>query len=461
MDVAAWLRGLGLGRYEAAFRDNEVRADVLPDLTAEDLREIGVAAVGDRRRLLDAIAALRSEAPWSAPAAAAEAPAPAAPPAEPTGAERRRLTVLFCDLAGSTALSARLDPEDLRSVVNDYHRVVAEAVRRQGGYVARLLGDGVLVYFGWPAAREDDAERAVRAGLAAAEAVAKLDAPGGTRLAARVGIATGPVVVGEVLGEGEARERGVVGETPNLAARLQGAAEPGAVMADEATRRLTGALFAWTDLGGIEVKGLPGPVRAWRALGESGVESRFEALRAGAAAPMLGRDEELELLLRRWRRARGGEGQVVLLRGEPGIGKSRLAAALREALAAEEREELVLFCSPQHADSPLRPVMARLERAAGLAATDAPEARLSRLEALLLPLDPPAADVALLADMLSVPTLGRWPVLDLSPQARRARLLAALLRRVRALAARRPVLAVVEDAHWIDPTTRYLLHPER
>jgi hypothetical protein len=316
----------------------------------------------------------------------------------------------------------------------------------------------VLAYFGWPAAHEDDAERAVRAGLAAVAAVARLEAPGAGPLSARVGLATGSVVVGEVLGEGEARERGVVGETPNLAARLQALAEPGAVVLDEATRRLTGALFDYADLDEAALKGVPGPARAWRALGESAVESRFEALRTGAhAAPLVGRTEELGLLLRRWRRARSGEGQVVLLRGEAGIGKSRLVAALQEALAGEEREELVLYCSPQHTDSALRPMISRLERAAGLALGEPPKARLAKLEALLAPLDPPPEDVALVAELLSVPTLGRWPVLGLAPQRRRERLLAALLRRVRALAARRPALVVVEDAHWVDPTTRELL----
>jgi class 3 adenylate cyclase len=232
-DVAAWLRGLGLGQYEAAFGENDVDAAVLPSLTAEDLKEIGVASVGHRRRLLDALAALR------------DAPSPAAPPAAPeqagtaSGAERRQLTVLFCDLAGSTALSARLDPEDMREVLAAYHRAVTEAVQGQGGHVAKFLGDGVLAYFGWPRAHEDDAERAVRAGLAAARAVGQLQTSAGPT-AARMGIATGPVVVGDILGEGEARERGVVGETPNLAARLQALAEPGAVVADAATRRLTG-----------------------------------------------------------------------------------------------------------------------------------------------------------------------------------------------------------------------------
>ena len=462
VDIAAWLHGLGLGRYEAAFRDNDVEADVLPSLTTEDLRELGVGSVGDRRRLLDAIAALQSAASQAADPAATNMRSPPSPmrPADPVGgAERRHLTVLFCDLAGSTAMSARLDPEDLRTVLGHYHRVTRATIEAEGGYIAKLLGDGVLAYFGWPAAREDDAERAVRAGLAAVEAVGLLDAPGAGPLAARVGLATGEVIVGELLGEGTAaRERGVVGEAPNRAARLQAGAEPGAVVADEATRGLTGTLFAWTDLGAADLKGLPDLVRAWRALGQSGVESRFEALRVGTrAGPMLGREEELELLLRRWHQARAGQGRVVLLRGEAGIGKSRLTAALQEALSDEIREELVFFCSPQHTNSALRPVTSRLERAAAFTSGDLPEVRLVKLEALLIPLDPPADDVALVAELLGVPTLGRWPAQDLAPQARRVRLLAALLRRVKGLATRQPVVAVVEDAHWIDPTTRELL----
>ncbi|HYZ61976.1 MAG TPA: AAA family ATPase, partial [Acetobacteraceae bacterium] len=457
-DIGAWLRGLGLEQYEAAFRENAVDASVLPELTAEDLREIGVAAVGHRRRLLTAIAALRG-------LASSEASPPAATPprnageghaSDGGGAERRQVTVLFCDLAGSTALSARIDPEDLREIIAVYHRTVVKAVQEKGGYVAKFLGDGVLAYFGWPRAHEDDAERAVGAGLNAVGAIARLEMAVGP-LAARVGIATGPVVVGDVHGEGTAREHGIAGETPNLAARLQGIAGPGAVVLDEATRRLTGTLFECADLGEVRLTGLPNPVRAWRALAEGTVESRFEALRAGHATPLVGREEELELLLRRWDQARAGEGRVVLLRGEAGIGKSRLTVALREALAAREHDELVLYCSPQHTDSALRPIIARLERVAGLVPSDVPEARLAKLEALLTPLAPPAEDVALIAELLSVPTLGRWPELDLPPQRRRELLLQALLRRIRELAARRPLLVVVEDAHWLDPTTRELL----
>ena len=367
--------------------------------------------------------------------------------------------MLFCDLAGSIALAARLDSEDLREVIVAYHRAVAGAVRTKGGYVAKLLGDGVLAYFGWPEAHEDDAERAVGAGLAACVAVAGLETTAGP-LAARVGIATGSVVVGEVLGEGEARERGVVGETPNLAARLQVLAEPGQVVADAATRRLTGALFEYSDLGDAELKGLPHPVRAWRALREGRIENRFEALRSGAAPPpLVGREEELELLLQRWRQARDGEGQVVLLGGEAGIGKSRLAAALRQTLAdnAEEHERLDWFCAPQYRDSALQPVIAWLERAAAIASEDAPQAKLTKLRALLAPGDPTQEEVGLVADLLGLRAEGGGPSPDLDARQRRERTLAALLRRLEALAARRPVLGVLEDAHWADPTTIELL----
>jgi class 3 adenylate cyclase/tetratricopeptide (TPR) repeat protein len=464
MDMAAWLRGLGLGQYEAAFRENAVDASVLPELTAEDLREMGIAAIGHRRKLLAAAAALRAP-PASDPAAVPASSRAATdhrpmllpgPEGDALSAERRQVTVLFCDLAGSTALSGQLDPEDLREVMAAYHGAVTRAVQDQGGYVAKFLGDGVLAYFGWPTAHEDDAERAVQAGLAAVQAVAGLRSPAGP-LEARVGIATGPVVVGDILGEGAARERGVVGETPNLAASLQALAAPGAVVVDDVTHRLTGAMFAWADLGAATLKGVSRPVRARQALGESGIESRFEALRGGHPAPLVGREEELELLLRRWHRARAGEGQVVLLRGEAGIGKSRLTAALQQALADEVHEAFVLFGSPQHTDSALHPIIDRLERAAGLSPGDAPEARLAKLEALLTPLALPPGDVTLIAELLAMPTLGRWPTLELSPQRRRERLLQALLRRVQALAGRRPTLAVVEDAHWADPTTREFL----
>jgi class 3 adenylate cyclase len=275
MDVAAWLQGLGLERYVPAFRDNEIDWDALPKLSAEDLKDIGVVLGGHRRRLLDAIAALCAAAPAaSATAAPRDAPAPAE-------AERRQLTVMFCDLVGSTELSSRLDPEDLRGVITAYHRAVAEVVTGFDGFVAKYMGDGVLAYFGYPRAHEDDAERAVRAGLGVIDAVGRLDVQS-VRLQARVGIATGLVVVGDLIGEGSAQEQSVVGETPNLAARLQALAEPDAVVIAAGTRRLVGDLFEYRDLGVVEVKGIAGPVPAWQVLRPSAVESRFEALHGSA-----------------------------------------------------------------------------------------------------------------------------------------------------------------------------------
>jgi class 3 adenylate cyclase len=291
-------------------------------------------------------------------------------------AERRQLTVMFCDLVGSTALSARLDPEDLRTVIGAYHRCVAAVIERAGGFVAKYMGDGVLGYFGYPRADEHDAERAVRAGLALVEAVAGLDTAAGMRLQVRVGIDTGLVVVGDLIGEGEARERGVVGETPNRAARLQALAAPGSVVIGPSTRRLTGGLFDYEDLGAAVIKGLPGPVVASRVLRESGAESRFEALRA-TATPLVGRDEELAMLGRRWHQAKSGEGCVVLLSGEPGIGKSRLAQTLIDRLAGEPHTRLRAFCSPHHQEHALYPTVTQLERAAGFRREDSAAQRLT------------------------------------------------------------------------------------
>src|SRR5918993_849075 len=331
MDVGAWLHGLGLGQYEQAFRDNDVDADLLARLTAEDLKEIGVASVGHRRRLLDAIATLRAETVQRSPPAAGSMSD--APTSEPSGAEaeRRQLTVMFVDLVGSTVLSTRLDPEELRQVLRTYQDAVAGAVARFEGHVAKFLGDGVLAYFGWPRAHEDDAERAVRAGLAAVDGVDRLRAPGDEPIAARVGIATGLVVVGDLLGEGAAREEAVVGETPNLAARLQTLARPNEIVIAPSTRRLVGRLFELEALGPQMLKGLAATVAIYRVVGEGRAESRFEAQHGGRVAPLVGRGQELGLLLDRWRRARSGEGQVVLLAGEPGIGKSRLLEGLRGA----------------------------------------------------------------------------------------------------------------------------------
>jgi class 3 adenylate cyclase/tetratricopeptide (TPR) repeat protein len=446
MDIADWLRKLGLEQYEPAFRENEIDERVLPSLTAEDLRDLGITLVGHRRRLVDAIAALGTTAP---PAASPDAPTSAS-------AERRQLTVMFCDLVSSTALSARLDPEDLREVISAYHRAVADVVRSFDGFVAKYMGDGVLVYFGYPQAHEDDAERAVRAGLGSINAVRRLDVRS-VKLQARVGIATGLVVVGDLIGEGSAQEQSVVGETPNLAARLQALAEPDAVVIAASTRRLVGDLFEYRDLGAVEVKGIAAPVPAWQVLRPSVVASRFEALRGSALTRLVGRDEEIDLLLRRWARAKASDGQVVLISGEPGLGKSRITAALAERLHAEPYLRLRYFCSPYHQDSALYPFIDQLGRAAGFANDDLPAARLEKLEALLARAAPPEEDVAFLADLLSLPASERHPLRNLSPQRKKEKTLEALIRQLEGLARRQPVVMVFEDAHWIDPTSRELL----
>jgi class 3 adenylate cyclase/predicted ATPase len=448
MDIGGWLRRLGLEQYEQAFRENAIDEEVLPGLTADDLKDLGVALVGHRRRLLDAIAALAAAPPAVVASAREERGAPVS-----AEAERRQLTVMFCDLVGSTPLSIRFDPEDLREIVGAYHRCVTDTVARLGGFVAKYMGDGVLVYFGYPEAHEDDAERAVRAGLAVIDAVGRLATQ--EPLNVRIGIATGLVVVGDLIGAGAAQERGVVGETPNLAARLQALARPGTLVVADSTRRQIGTLFEIEDLGPQPLAGFAEPQRAWRVVGESGVVSRFEALRSGIT-PLVGRDEELDLLLRRWRQAKSGAGRVVLISGEPGIGKSRLTAALSQRIETERHTRLRYFCSPHHQDSALYPFIGQLERAAGFTRDDTTATKLDKLEALLGD-GAEAGDLSLIAEMLSPSGGERFPPLDLSPQRKKERTLAALLRRLQALARRQPVLMIFEDLHWIDPTSHEAL----
>jgi class 3 adenylate cyclase len=402
-ELADWLEKLGMSEYAERFAEDRIDFSVLPDLSDQDLKDLGIV-LGDRRKILRAIGEL-----GGTPAKAKQSTTPpviasseASPPLAATteaSAERRQVTVMFSDLVGSTALSARMDPEDLREVIAAYQKCVAETVRRFGGFVAKYMGDGVLVYFGYPQAHEDDAERAVRAGLELIAAVNALKAP--VSLQTRVGIATGLVVVGDLIGSGEAQERGIVGETPNLAARLQGIAEPNMVVIAGDTRRLLGKLFELEDLGPKDLKGIGGRVLAWAALRPASVESRFEALHASGLTELVGREEELELLLRRWSKAKTGEGQVALLSGEAGIGKSRLTAALLERLASEPHMRLRYFCSPQHTDSALYPVIGQMERAAGFVYDDTPQVKLNKLDVVLAQTSTSKQDAALFADMHS------------------------------------------------------------
>jgi class 3 adenylate cyclase/pimeloyl-ACP methyl ester carboxylesterase len=459
MDIADWLRRLGLDQYERAFCDNDVDAEMLPSLMADDLRELGVTSLGHRKKLLAAIAAL-SPKPDRDVSGDRASPIPevsASPaPMKKGRAERRHLTVMFADLVGSTALSVRLDPEDMREVLAAYHQTVAAAVARFEGYIARFMGDGVLVYFGWPQAHEDDAERAVRAGLEIVEAVERLERAGGA-LSARVGIATGLVVVGDFIVEGATQEEDVVGVTPNLAARLEQLAEPGAVVISESTRHLLGSWFTITDLGPQQIRGFEAPISAFRVLGEAAAEGRFEALRRADIGALIGREHELALLLDRWELAKSGEGQVVLLSGEAGIGKSRIVLALRERLRNEPRLRIGYYCSPHHMNSALWPVIAHLQRAAGYLREDAPSLKLEKLERLLGQAGEFGEDAALLlAELMGLPLSGSYVQPGGTPQEKKARLFGILLAQMEGLSRQRPMLVILEDAHWLDPTSAEL-----
>ncbi len=445
-DIQRWLDSLGLAKYGEVFAENEIDFGVLTHLDEDDLKDLGLP-MGPRKKLLAAIAELETSAP-----------AAAGPDMVAREAERRQLTVMFVDLVGSTALSERLDPEDLRDVMRRYQDAVAGAVTSYAGHVAKYLGDGVLAYFGWPQAHEDQAERAVRAGLDAVAAVSGLKLQDGVELEARAGIATGQVVIGDLVGEAGRDADAVTGETPNLAARLQDLGAAGQVVVGETTRRLIGDAFELDDLGGRVLKGFAEPIPAWRITGERLTESRFEAAHSAMLTPLVGREHELGLLLDRWARAKSGEGLVVVLSGEAGIGKSRLVQALREAIGAEPHTRLRYQCSPYHANSALYPVIRQLEHAAGFALEDDADARLDKLEAMIAPSEGAARETAsLLADLLSLPGATRYGPLEFTPQQRKARTLEALIAELGALAAREPVLFVVEDAHWIDPTTQELM----
>jgi class 3 adenylate cyclase/predicted ATPase len=447
-EITAWLDGIGLVQYATIFAENAIDLDILPDLTEADLERLGVA-LGHRKRILRAIAALLDAS--SAPAASAPARGPALPQSE---AERRQLTVLFCDLVGSTALAVKLDPEDLRDVIRGFQGCCAAVIAQMGGHVARFMGDGLLAYFGYPRAHEDDAERAVRAGLDLVAKVNQLLLPTGDPLQVRVGIATGVVIVGDTVGKESAQEQVVVGETPNLAARLQSMAAPNTAVVAASTLRLLGDMFVCEQLGPFELKGLSEPVVAWRVLGERVTESRFAAIHPTNLTRFVGRQNELHQLYGMWKRAKAGKGQVALLCGEAGIGKSRISKTLLDRIADDANVTIRLQCSPYHNNTPFYPIITQHEHAAHFQRLDPPEVKLEKLEALLSQIGSEiVADAPLYAALLSIPTDGRYPALDLTPRRQKDLTIEALTRQVLTLARTKPVLFVVEDAHWIDPST--------
>ena len=449
-DLDAWLTGLGLAQYSQAFRDNHVDGDVLRSLTADDLRDLGVTSVGHRRKLLDAAAR------WNAPGAATAPTEPDAPPivvpaVRPVrsvpGVQRRQITVLFCDLVGSTALSVRADPEDLRDYLNTYRGVLAQVVQEHEGWIAQYLGDGVLAYFGYPQAHEHDAEHAVRAGLAIVDRVARMPAIQGQVPQVRIGIATGMTVIGAVLSSDEGGEQSAVGETPNLAARAQAAAEPNCVVIAPATRQLIGGLFECRELGAFTLKGFADPVPLWQVTRESEQNSRFDALRAASRHALVGRDAEVALIMDRLSAARAGEGSLMVVSGDGGMGKSRLVGHLFGAIGATPGERLVFQCSPYNTATPLYPVRYLLERAAGIVAADGPAAALAKLSVLLARAGPVSAErLALVGELLRLKQDEVSPLANLGSHELRRRTMQTLTSVLEAATAKVPVI-VIEDVH--------------
>ncbi len=459
--VSIWLESLGLEIYRDAFQQNAITWDVLSELTDEDLVSLGVL-LGHRKKLLRAISRLSGNGETERSKLRQADPVQELPPPDRDRAERRQLTIMFCDLVGSTALASQLDPEDLQTTIRHFLDTSSDAIRRFNGYIAKYMGDGLLVYFGYPSAYEHDAERAVHAGLAVLDLVTTLPSEESDHrkvgIGARIGIATGHVIVGEILGQDQAKERSVFGETPNLAARLQAVAEPNQMVIDAATKRLVGSEFEFEDRGDVLLKGFETPVHVWRVLSAQSSVSRFESYRSGRLGSFIGREQEMALLMGRWREAAGGEGQVVVLCGEAGIGKSRIVRNVGDRLAEEGCRMIQFQCSPYHTNTALYPVITYLRQAAGLSDDDPPAQQLQKLEVWA---DSNGIDdrstKALLADLLSIHSDARDQLPNMSADKRKEMTLDALVRQLRGLADRNSTLFIVEDAHWIDPTTMDLL----
>ncbi len=459
--VSAWLERLGLGVYRESFQQNAITWDVLSELNDGDLASLGVL-LGHRKKILRSIAQLsqsdETDGTKSQPVGTGLEPSPS----DGERAERRQLTIMFCDLVGSTALASQLDPEDLQTAIRRFLDTCSQAISRFNGYIAKYMGDGLLVYFGYPHAHEHDAERAVHAGLAVLDLVKALPrehpAQWGFDIAARIGIATGHVIVGEVMGQETAKERSVFGETPNLAARLQALAAPNQLVVDSMTKRLVGSEFEFDDRGTFSLKGFETPVHVWQVLNIKPSASRFESYRSGRLGNFMGREHEMALLLGRWHEATCGEGQVVLLCGEAGIGKSRMVRSLRDRLTEEDCQTIQFQCSPYHTNTALYPAITYLRQMAGLCGEDTPSMQLQKLDALAINSGiEDRTTVLLLADLLSIRADGQHPPPNVSSEKRKEMTLEALVQQLQRLAGRRPTLFIVEDAHWLDPTTMDLL----
>ena len=447
--IEQWLSEIGLTRFASAFAEAEVEFADLPDLSTEDLKEIGLP-VGPRRRVEKAIQLLGPNPDISPPEQAVAAAEPALNQSAAFAAERRQLTVMFVDLVGSTEMATQIDAEDMRNVITGYQNTVAGVVTRNDGFVARYMGDGVLCYFGWPRANEDDAERAVRAGLEMIASVKRSSGPVGVSLACRVGIATGVVIVGDLIGTGAAQEAAVVGETPNLAARLQGLAKPDQLVIAEETQSLLGNVFELEPVGAQRLKGIAQAVDVYVVKGEVARESRFDARQSGTLTDFVGRAQELGLMRECWANARAGTGQMIVVSGEAGIGKSRITRMLIDEIAREPHVRMTFQCSPYHTDSAFFPIIQQLTFAASIQPADSSQERLDKLECV------PGVEsdsVALVANLLGIDAGNRYPLLDLTPAQLRARTLQALIQLLLRQSGTQPLLAILEDLHWVDPTT--------